>query len=90
MCIFRIMINGRYSCGKRYPLRCSSEICPFGKEIWRMLVNRDFKTNRFWIMPGMREATYEEALHALKAGEAEYVVKAITFSIGGGRGKKHP
>ena len=86
MCIFRIMIDTRYCCGKRYPLRCSPDICPFGRERWRILVNRDFKTDRYWLMPSMENATREEAINALRGGDTEYVVKALSLTF---RGRKH-
>ncbi len=87
--MFRIRNGSRYHCGKRYPLACSPEICPFGSSLWRILVNRDFKAERFWLMPGMRQATREEAWRALRSSEAEYVVKAVSFRVGGRRGAKH-
>lgn len=85
MCIFRIMMDGRYVCGKRFPLRCMPDICPFGRERWRILVNRDFKAESYWLMPSMSRVSREDALHALEEGEAEYVVKAFSLSIAGGR-----
>ena len=87
MCIFRIMADSRYVCGKRYPLRCGPDICPFGRERWRILVNRDFKSDSYWLMPAMSRVSRAEALNTLKEGGAEYVVKAFSLSIARGEGR---
>ncbi|GBC68385.1 hypothetical protein HRbin01_00066 [archaeon HR01] len=89
MCIFRISRTRKYFCGKRYPLPCSPQVCPFGDVLWRGLVNRDYKAETFWLMPEMRPATPEEAWNALRTGAAEYVVKEMSFRVGGNVGGAH-
>jgi len=79
MCMFRIKHNGAYICGKRYPLECSPSVCPYG-QLYNMLVKTDFKSEMVWIMPGKHLVSIDEAIEALRNGEAEYVVKS--FSIG--------
>jgi len=86
MCMFRLKHNGEYVCGKRYPLKCSPTICPFGRELHRILVKTDFKAEAFWLMPGRHLVSLEEAIEALQSGEADYVVKS--FSIGVARNGK--
>ncbi len=80
-------MDNRYVCGKRYPLRCMPDICPFGRERWQILVNRDFKSDSYWLMPVMSRVSRAEALNALEEGNAEYVVKAFSLSIAGGESR---
>ncbi len=88
MCIFRVSKNRKYFCGKRYPLHCAPQVCPFGEILWQGLVNRDFKVESFWLMPGMRLVSAEEAWEALRSNEAEYVVKRFSFRVGVEGGRK--
>ncbi|MEM4189998.1 MAG: hypothetical protein QW544_05750 [Candidatus Caldarchaeum sp.] len=89
MCIFRIGRGRKYFCGKRYPLPCSPNVCPFDQILWQSLVNRDFKPSRYWLMPSMQHAnSQEEAWKSLASGEALYVVKEIVYRLGGLDGPK--
>ena len=88
MCIFRLKHNGSYLCGKRYPLACSSNICPFA-QIYDILVKNDFKTDKVWLMPGNHLVTIREAIDALKSGAAEYVVKSISIEVAKRGKRKH-
>lgn len=83
--MFRLKNNASYYCGKRFPLKCSPQICPFGKELHHILVKHDFRAKMVWLMPGKHLVTPGEAWEALKNGEAEYVVKSFSLSIGGRR-----
>ena len=88
MCMFRLKNGREFYCGKRYPLKCRPEICPFGQELWRILVKNDFRAKMAWLMPGHHLVTPEEAWEALRNGEAEYVVKSFSLSVGvRGRGQ---
>jgi hypothetical protein len=89
LCIFRISRGRKYYCGKRYPLPCSPNVCPFGDVLWQGLVNRDYKPSRYWVMPSMTQVdSAEEAWRSLASGEALYVVKEIVYSVGEGFGKR--
>ena len=88
MCIFRLKHNGSYLFGKRYPLTCSSNICPFA-QIYDILVKNDFKTDKVWLMPGNHLVTIREAIDALKSGAAEYVVKSISIEVAKRGKRKH-
>ncbi|MCS7137305.1 MAG: hypothetical protein NZ941_02930 [Candidatus Caldarchaeum sp.] len=89
MCIFRICRGRKYYCGKRYPLPCSPQVCPFGDVLWHSLVNRDYKPSRYWLMPSMTHVeSVEEAWRCLSSGDAEYVVKEIVYRVGEGVGKR--
>lgn len=64
-------------------------MCPFGDVLWQGLVNRDYKAAHYWLMPAMTCVnSADEAWRSLSAGEAEYVVKDIVFSVGVGDGKR--
>ncbi|MCS6783793.1 MAG: hypothetical protein RMI43_05370 [Candidatus Caldarchaeum sp.] len=83
MCIFRIGRGRKYFCGKRYPLPCSHHVCPFGEFLWHGLVNRDYRSSHYWLMPSMTHVeSVEEAWRGLSSGEAEYVVKEIVYRVG--------
>lgn len=83
MCIFRVLRGRNYFCGKRYPLPCTPNVCPFGEILWQSLVNRDFKPSRYWLMPSMEHVeTSDEAWRGLASGEALYVVKQIVYRVG--------
>ena len=87
MCMFRLKVGREYYCGKRFPLKCSPQVCPFG-ELYAFLVKNDFRAKMAWIMPGNHLVSPREAVEALKSGEAEYVVKSISLRVGGRHGKK--
>jgi len=87
-CIFRLNYNGRHLCGKRYPLFCSPEVCPFG-QLWQALVKNDTKATAYWLMPSNQLVqTIDEALEALKNQQAEYVVKSFSINIAKKRRRK--
>jgi hypothetical protein len=88
MCIYRIKNNGRYFCGKRVPLPCSKDVCPFGEK-WEYLVKHDKKNGKyFWVCKktGKIEKTedLEEAFKKVRSGEADYVCKSMNFRFGSG------
>lgn len=85
MCIYRIKYSSRYVCGKRIPLECCENICPFGPNKWRMLVSRDRGDNskHYWVckMTGevekVRDA--ESALEKVRKHEGIHVCRAIAY-----------
>ncbi|MEM2591145.1 MAG: hypothetical protein QXI60_01010 [Thermofilaceae archaeon] len=89
MCIFRYKHNGLYMCGKRYPLECRPDVCPFG-DLWQVLVRRDERVKMYWIMPGQHLVSLADAVAALQSGEAQYIVKSISMYVGRGRHGKKP
>jgi len=88
MCMFRLKHNGEYICGKRYPLKCSAAVCPFGK-LHKILVKTDFRSKMFWLMPGKHLVGLEEAIEALQNGEADYVVKSFSIGVARNAQRKH-
>jgi hypothetical protein len=89
MCIYRIKSNGRYFCGKRVPLACSREVCPFGEK-WEYLVKKDERQGKyFWVCrkTGKIEKTedLEEAFKKVKEGEGDYICKSMSFRFMSGR-----
>jgi len=94
MCIYRIKIKGKYYCGKRIPLECKPEVCPFGEKRWQVLVKKDRgdKAKHYWVCKKSGEVEriedVEEAVKRVKQGEGSYVCRAMTFRFVGRRRKK--
>jgi len=78
-CPFRIKYNGDHYCGKRIPLECSPDVCPFGPEAWVELVKRDKNVERVWIMPKFELMTIEEGFELARADPKIYLVKAMSY-----------
>ena len=94
MCIYRIKVKGKYYCGKRIPLECKPEVCPFGEKRWQILVKKDRgdKAKHYWVCKKSGEVEriedVEEAVKRVKQGEGSYVCRAMTFRFVGRRRKK--
>ena len=94
MCIYRIKIKGKYYCGKRIPLECKPEVCPFGIRHWQVLVKRDQgdREKHYWVCKKSGEVERiedaEEAVKKVKQGEGNYVCRAVTYRFVGKRRKR--
>lgn len=93
MCIYRIKVKGKYLCGKRVPLCCKPEVCPFGPERWKILVKKDRgdKRKHYWVCRRSGEVEkvddVEEAVKKVKEGEGSYICRAMSFRFVGKKRK---
>ena len=78
-CPFRIKYNGNYHCGKRIPLECSPDICPFGPETWLEIAKNDKSVEKVWVMPRYEMMSVDEAFEIAKANPKIYLVKSISL-----------
>lgn len=86
MCIYRIRVGKAHQCGKRIPLSCQREVCPFGPRKWEYLVRHGVGEARyFWVYKKSGEIERvedaEEAVNRVRRGEGEYVVKGIYYRL---------
>jgi hypothetical protein len=95
MCIYRIQVSSRYICGKRIPLQCCGNVCPFGPGKWKMLVSRDRGDNskHYWVckMSGEVERVEdaESAIEKVRKGEGAHVCRGLTYKfLGHYRGQR--
>lgn len=86
MCIYRIKFGNTWLCGKRIPLACLREVCPFGPKKREYLIRRRINETRYyWIYKRSGEIEriedVEEAVKKVKSGEGEYVVKGLYYKL---------
>lgn len=86
MCIYRIKYNNKWLCGKRVPLECRVEVCPFGPEKYAILVRQKEKDVKyFWVHKRVGEVEkvddVEEAVKKVRDGEGEYIVRGMVYRI---------
>ncbi|MEM1583151.1 MAG: S8 family serine peptidase [Nitrososphaerota archaeon] len=85
MCIYRIKFSSRYVCGKRLPLQCCENVCPFGPSKWRMLVSKDRgdTSRHYWVcrLSGEIEKVEdaESAIERVRRGEGAHVCRGLRY-----------
>lgn len=87
-CQYRIQLGGKFVCGKNAFLPCRANICPFGPERWPLLVKNDKQARKYWLVKRGKTEKVEEledVVKAVKRGEADYVMKQITYRRAGRR-----
>ncbi|MEM4183915.1 MAG: S8 family serine peptidase [Candidatus Caldarchaeum sp.] len=82
MCIYRLKVGRHFFCGKRPPLECGEEICPFGPVVWAKIVNGRNETSYVWRVVGSRferSSDVEQAWKDLAKGDVEFVCYGRTL-----------
>ncbi|MEM4591759.1 MAG: hypothetical protein QW555_08025 [Nitrososphaerota archaeon] len=79
-CPYRVKHNGVYFCGKRVPLRCAPDICPYS-DLYYELVKNDRNSETVWLMPRQEKMRVDEALAIARSDATLYIIKPACFKI---------
>ncbi|MEM4342517.1 MAG: S8 family serine peptidase [Candidatus Caldarchaeum sp.] len=82
MCIYRLKVGRHFFCGKRPPLECAENVCPFGPLVWSKIVYESNEASCVWRVAGSRferSTDVEQAWKDLAKGDVECVCYGRTL-----------